>query len=275
MYWRNYIIYTTLFCAVSMIGLSQDENKPFPYSLSQRDKVLLPVGIGMFVTGHYLGEEKDYNLSMNDIAKLNRNSINRFDRNATYHWNKSADRMSDIILRVVPPASLTIMAPHVFKKEWRQVATLGVMFLEVHFFTKGITDITKSLAGRTRPYLYNTSFTVEERFTLQDESPVASTSFISGHTSSVFATAVMVSKLYTDIYGKGVWSTVIWSSSLTLASLTAYGRVAGGEHFPTDVIGGAIVGSAIGYLIPMLHKQKNSRVTLSVLPSQFYLSYQL
>jgi len=30
-------------------------------------------------------------------------------------------------------------------------------------------------------------------------------------------------------------------------------RVAGGKHFPTDVIGGAVLGSAIGWLVARIH----------------------
>ena len=47
---------------------------------------------------------------------------------------------------------------------------------------------------------------------------------------------------------------LVWGSTMSVAALTAYARVAAGRHFPSDVIVGAIVGSAIGHLIPRSHR---------------------
>jgi membrane-associated phospholipid phosphatase len=261
--------------ALMVTSLVQAQDEPFPYELSKRDWWLAPTAISLQLTGHFLGEERDRSLTLEEIQRLQKNDINAFDRIATRQWNKSLDDASDIILRTVPVASSAIVIPQVLDRKWKNAITLGVMYWEVYFFNTGITSITKSLVGRTRPYLYNTRFTPEERFELQKESPVANTSFISGHTSSVFAFAVFASTTFTDIYGKGTWSTVVWVGSMSLAGLTAYGRVAGGEHFPTDVIGGALVGSAVGYLIPMLHRKKESKLSVSVMPGAWRLTYHL
>ena len=43
-------------------------------------------------------------------------------------------------------------------------------------------------------------------------------------------------------------------------------------HYPTDVIAGAIVGSAIGYLVPTLHRKgREGRLGLVVTPTQMGL----
>ena len=47
----------------------------------------------------------------------------------------------------------------------------------------------------------------------------------------------------------------VWVLSEGMAAATAYLRVAAGKHFYTDVLTGAIVGSAIGLLIPYLHRR--------------------
>jgi membrane-associated phospholipid phosphatase len=80
--------------------------------------------------------------------------------------------------------------------------------------------------------------------------------------------------MFTDIYGKGTLSKIIWGTSLTLASATAYCRVAAGEHFPTDVIVGSMVGSTIGYLIPVIHKKNPESLSLSVFPNYFRIEYR-
>jgi undecaprenyl-diphosphatase len=39
-------------------------------------------------------------------------------------------------------------------------------------------------------------------------------------------------------------------------TLVGIGRVKAGEHFPTDVIAGAMVGAGIGVLVPHLHREE-------------------
>jgi len=55
-----------------------------------------------------------------------------------------------------------------------------------------------------------------------------------------------------------------------MPAVTAYFRVNTHNHFPTDAIVGYIVGAAIGYFIPEIHKTKNSSVSNnSTVPEQF------
>ena len=58
-------------------------------------------------------------------------------------------------------------------------------------------------------------------------------SFPSGHTCASFSCAVVYYKMYPDIKGKG---------AMVLAVLIALSRLYVGVHYPTDVLGGAIVG---------------------------------
>lgn len=247
----------------------------FPYKLSKRDFVLAPVSIAVYLTAEPLSA-RDHNLSVNEISALDRGQINRFDRNATYHWNRTADQFSNVVNNTMHYAPLILIIPQLKSKKLNNAISLAVMYGEVFLLTKGVTGITKSLVGRTRPYLYNTNFTPEERYHFQgNEAPTASTSFFSGHSSSSFAFAVLLSKTFTDIYGQGTWSRIIWVTSMSLASATAICRVAAGEHFPTDVITGALVGSAIGYVVPELHKINSEKLSLSVLPGYFSITYRL
>ena len=86
------------------------------------------------------------------------------------------------------------------------------------------------LVGRMRPSNFSFSHPLESIY--------GSTSFPSGHTTTSFALALMVLLL---TWGqKSVW--VGWSL-LILASLIGVSRVYVGVHFPTDVLGGAALGS--------------------------------
>lgn len=267
---NNFLLTGFLF-VTSLVTQSQDK-ADFPYNRSKKDLVILPTALASYFAGEYLREKNDQNLTIEEIELLDRNDVNRFDRNATYFWNRSADDFSYIILKVMPLTPIALAVPQLKNKKWDNTVTLGLMYVEVFLLTTGVTDITKSMTGRFRPYLYNTSLTAEERFNVQGNgAPIANTSFFSGHTSRTFAFAVFLSKTYTDIYGKNTWSKVIWGTSLFLASATAYTRVAAGEHFPTDVIAGAIVGSAIGYAIPALHKVNPDKLSFSIYPNRIYV----
>lgn len=269
-----YYSLAVIFVLLSFIPVWSQQNT-FPYSKNKKDIVLLPASVALYATSEYLSYKR-FNLTQDEIAALDRNDVIPFDRGATYNWNTSAKEFSDIPFRVLPLLPIALAIPQFKNEKWDHALTYGIMYTEVLFFTSSITGITKSLTGRIRPYLYNTSLTVEDRFNLQEDGgAIASTSFFSGHSSVTFAFAVFLSKTYTDIYGKNVWSKVIWGTSLTLATATAYTRVDSGLHFSTDVIVGAVIGSAIGYIIPELHKTNPDKISLSVLPNHFSLVYKL
>ncbi|MDB4987793.1 MAG: hypothetical protein JWN04_2971, partial [Myxococcaceae bacterium] len=46
---------------------------------------------------------------------------------------------------------------------------------------------------------------------------------------------------------------LIWALGVPLAALTGYLRLAADKHYFTDVLTGALVGSAVGFLVPWLH----------------------
>ena len=84
----------------------------------------------------------------------------------------------------------------------------------------------KQLVARTRPY-----DAVEGLVPLVAK--LKDFSFPSGHTCASFSCAVVYYKMYPDIKGKG---------AMVLAVLIALSRLYVGVHYPTDVLGGAIVG---------------------------------
>jgi membrane-associated phospholipid phosphatase len=75
-------------------------------------------------------------------------------------------------------------------------------------------------------------------------SEAGSSSFPSGHTLEAFAIAVALSILIHK--RKFIIPVFIW------ALLVAYSRMALGVHYPSDVFSGMIIGSLIGWLVPLL-----------------------
>jgi len=52
------------------------------------------------------------------------------------------------------------------------------------------------------------------------------------------------------------WKPVVWGAAITIPAVMGYFRVAAGKHFPTDVMAGYLVGGAVGFLVPHLHRKK-------------------
>jgi undecaprenyl-diphosphatase len=114
--------------------------------------------------------------------------------------------------------------------------------LAVLIIAATISFSIKTIISRERPFKAYPD--------IEKLSEAGSHSFPSGHTNEAFAMAVAFSLLVPK--RKFVIPLFIW------ASLVAYSRMALGVHYPSDVIGGMIIGSLIGWLVPGLISRINS-----------------
>ena len=192
-----------------------------------------------------------------------REDINSFDRSATYNWSENSDKASDYLKLGMQYAPALLLFPEIKNKNWNNILTLGLMYFEGYLLNSSLTGSTKLLVQRKRPYMYNSILDDAQRIDL-GASESAYKSFYSGHTSSAFFNAVFISQVITDVYGKSTFSYVVWGLSISTAAATGYLRYDAGKHFPTDIIVGALTGSAIGYLIPLLHKKKTDKIMVFV-----------
>jgi membrane-associated phospholipid phosphatase len=100
-------------------------------------------------------------------------------------------------------------------------------------FNAGFTYILKYTVNRKRPFdAYPNLFT--------KKSDAGDPSFPSGHTSSAFATATSLSLAYPKWY--------VIAPSYLWAGTVAYSRLHLGVHYPSDVLGGIIVGVCSSYI---------------------------
>jgi undecaprenyl-diphosphatase len=71
-------------------------------------------------------------------------------------------------------------------------------------------------------------------------------SFVSNHAANIFGLAALSSFLFKNkYYTVGIF---LW------AALTGYSRIYVGKHYPLDLLGGAVLGCLVGYLIYRLYK---------------------
>lgn len=103
-----------------------------------------------------------------------------------------------------------------------------------------ISTSLKYIVNRTRPY---TEFPNEIIKRGEDSGPY---SFPSGHTTAAFSTATALSLTYKK------WEVII--PSIVYAGFVGYSRMRLGMHYPSDVLGGAIIGVGSGFLIWRLDK---------------------
>ena len=112
-------------------------------------------------------------------------------------------------------------------------------------WTLAATDWMKVLVRRKRPVLYTADATAAAA------DPNSQRSFPSGHASVAFAAAttylVMAQRERLPHRGRNV--ALLYAGAVGVSAL----RVAAGRHFPTDVVGGAALGTGIGWLVAKVH----------------------
>lgn len=233
----------------------------FPYALRTRREVsLLAVGVGFGVTGLIEAGRQDPFLA-GDLEALDPADVNPLDRPATRRWSVAADDASDILSGVLMTAPLALAA--VGRGGERPAVTL-TMYAETWLLTNSVVNLLKGTCNRTRPYAYNDdpAIPIDEKLSVG-----ARRSFPSGHSANAFAAAVFAGTVYGDLYPDSRRKGWVWGIGLTAAATTASLRYAAGHHFPTDIIAGAALGGALGYMVPRLHRVGGVQVVLGAGPT--------
>jgi membrane-associated phospholipid phosphatase len=175
------------------------------------------------------------------------------DRPATGYHSQGAGLASDILVAgaialpfVLDLVSVLVRKPSDGMRGFAKDATVLAQVLSVE---SALAALAKFTVRRTRPLVYDPAVSLAER-----SNPDNTLSFFSAHSGAAFAAAVAGSWLFARRHPRSPWRWVVWAGSLALAAVTASLRVAAGKHFFTDVLTGAGVGSAVGFLVPYLHR---------------------
>ena len=75
-------------------------------------------------------------------------------------------------------------------------------------------------------------------------------SFPSSHATNHFGAAVFIYCTLKKYLGNWGYLFFLWAASI------CYAQVYVGVHYPTDVLGGAIIGSIIGYIVALIYNKK-------------------
>lgn len=141
--------------------------------------------------------------------------------------------------------------------------TTAILAIEALMITGVVTLIPKTLAGRIRPYH-------TDPINPQDwRGPFEGRSFWSGHTAAAFTAATVIAEMYND-------SKIIPTIAYTTAIFAGLSRIHDRKHWATDVLFGAVCGSAIGHLVVKSYRTDVLTLTPVFSPERqgIYLTYR-
>ncbi|MFO7896512.1 MAG: phosphatase PAP2 family protein [Candidatus Cloacimonadales bacterium] len=197
-------------------------------------------------------------IASSTIEALEADEINFFDQAALMPHDETPKAYSDYT------AYATLLTAGWLAYDNEEFWDNMLVFSEVLIAQEAAGKWTKSLSKRYRPLAYDQDLSMEHR--TQKNSL---RSFYSLHTSTAFAAATFGYYLRYKSSGHS------WGYGVALygtAAATGYLRVASGQHFPTDIMAGALVGSAISYLI--CRSYQSSRFSLNLAPDNLGFSYK-
>ncbi|MDP6909520.1 MAG: phosphatase PAP2 family protein, partial [Flavobacteriales bacterium] len=229
-------------------------------------------GAGLLCAGGVFTHYQTRALTPAQVNALSPYEQPSFDRPAIHNWDPKVAIASDVLMY----ATFALPAIMMINREARKdFLIVGFMYAEVAMLTVGITELTKGLVHRPRPYVYNSSVDMHTRTSRDGRH-----SFFSGHTSTTAALCFTTAKIFSDYSDNPTHEALVWTGAALIPALTGYLRYEAGKHFPSDVIAGYLLGGTIGYLIPWLHRKKPIVKGLSISPfstgdgAGLYLSYR-
>ena len=257
-------LFLTIFLCIPVSFYAQS-----PYQCSwEKDSYILGTGAVTAGAGFYFYQSVS-SPTIAEINQLSSETVNWFDRSATNHYSETAATVSDVLYGVAAVAPFLLFANETMRNDWRPIT---LMYIETWSFIGGTSMLSKGLIERYRPYVYNPNVPLDKKLTSD-----AKMSFFSNHTTAAFASAVFLSTVYSDYNPNSEWRPYVWAGSLLMASVVGYLRYEAGEHFPTDILAGAVAGSAIGYVIPWMHRvgKENVSITPGIPHADYGFSVQL
>lgn len=250
----------------STIKPQTQQKKKEPKEIYELNATHIPLFLGSSLIYSYGNNlvRKQTPLQEQDLGILNRNAVYSFDRFATYLWSPTFSKVSDATVLLSFCSTPLLFLSKKIRKEW---FTIGFMMVEASVLCYGITQTTKGLSDRLRPYVYNTN--VPKEIKLEAD---AKNSFFSGHTALTAAYSFLSYKIYSDFFPKSDLKPYLLAGAIGLPFITATARVLAGKHYLSDVVAGYLIGATIGYGLPFLHKKKSkphsvsSNIQILILP---------
>lgn len=150
---------------------------------------------------------------------------------------------------------------------WNDALGDVVLIAEAAAITAVFNQVVKFNVGRSRPFVSDLAPADWPNTQKPDDNHL---SFFSGHTS--FAVSIAVATGMVASLRGSKWAWLAWATGVPMAIASGVLRMAADKHWLSDVAVGAVVGAAVGGLVPWLHGTKDAPVTVSVGPGGLVVS---
>ena len=235
---------------VLLLGIYSNLYSQSVYNLDLKNDIIIStLALGIFIPPFFINDDQEI------PTNLNINDVNAFDRWLMFPFNRGFQNVRLPLMMIynssiiIPPLLLSLESQNFNFDVW---LTYGVMFSQAFFFTYGTKELIGRLINRDRPYLY---FDEPYNFSITDGRH--NRSFPSGGTAVSFMPAAFLSTTFSQEFPESRWRIPVIIGSFTLSSFVGVTRILSGDHFLTDVLAGAAIGTLYGWLIPTLHRNRN------------------
>lgn len=291
---------TVLFVLFAVLGFLCAETSRF--HLSPALDVALSAGSVVLVDGNFVWEKNSSVPEYSGVPSVALDDLNFLDKCAVFKYNPMLDKVSTIsTVGILLVPSVLVLNGFKNSRGGSDGWTYGLMYAETVALTYGLKELCKNLVIRERPYLYFDVYPSEEI-----SNGDYCRSFLSGHTALAFACATyLTTVLSLDAWGEDSMSVAsagpsagfgsslgsshgsflgdflceykgpIIAVSYALATTIATTRVLSGNHYITDVLAGAFLGSLCGLVVPLLHTMNSDTFSAHISPNGVFLGVRL
>lgn len=183
------------------------------------------------------------NLFAQTTPPFDSSEINKLDQLLMQPYNKNIDKAGDILTVAALATPLALLATPT--DQW---LTEGIMYTEACLFAFGLEEIGKLCVDRTRPYMYFDDYPQDEY-----EDGDYLNAWPSAHTTMAFTGAGFTTYVFSKYFPDSPWRFAVAGGSYAIAASVAVCRMYSGNHFLTDVLTGAAIGTLSGLVIPYIH----------------------
>ncbi|MBN2030933.1 phosphatase PAP2 family protein [bacterium] len=219
----------------------------------KKETIIMGGGVFLFSVGSYL----IYQMDPVDASVLDRERIFYPDRFAADCSDKKTALFSDMTCGLC--IGLPMISVFTSKKRTAFYHDM-IMYIESMLYIQGITFMSKAIFKRPRPNAYQLINASDKSLDID-----AVQSFFSGHTALAFNGAVFAATVFQRRNPHSSLVKPAWILGISSAVATGLFRVTSGNHFPTDVFAGALVGTLTGWIIPYCHEHNDPNKKLSIM----------
>jgi membrane-associated phospholipid phosphatase len=227
---------------IPIVPSPKDITKPAFQLYVQTDLPILGIGL-------VLGAARFIRTQPAFCAPLcNKNTLNVLDRTTAGFYDANWSTASDVgLFSIIGLSAGLLLIDEGILPALNDAVVIGESALSA----TGLASLATLASGRPRPFLYGTKAPLALR-----NGSDASLSFLSSHAAVSFSVATSTFMTMRRLHPgpRTVVPLVVVLVGVGASTFVATARVMAGYHFITDAIGGAIIGSAVGILVPALHE---------------------